>query len=191
MRENTNLPTILPNNPQHAQIQPPQTKTPFPEMPIRRLEIRASRFALRLDVPAPAALVGDQRQAQTFRDAGDEIPVRGDGAQPVADAEVAALQVLQRVFDAGRGGGEEDVGFADGEGGGGGAVCVFHGFQWVVSVWFMGFTGSLIFPFFEMMCIRRGVKFCCVVDGGFAGLLFGSGPFVWCWTLRPFTTPQY
>lgn len=70
-------------------------------MPIRRLEVSASRFALRLDVPAPAALVGDQRQAQTFRDAGDEIPVRGDGAQPVSDAEVAALQVLQRVFDAG------------------------------------------------------------------------------------------
>ena len=83
-------------------------------MSIRRLEVRAARLGLWPDVPAAAPLVGDQRQAQRARNPRDELAVGRDGAQPVADAEVAALERLQRVLDRRRGGGEEDVGFSDG-----------------------------------------------------------------------------
>ena len=42
------------------QIQPPTAERPFPSMSIRTFEISAARLEVRGDVPAAAALVGDE-----------------------------------------------------------------------------------------------------------------------------------
>lgn len=175
------IPSPTPHNPQHAQIQPPQTKPPLAEVPVRRLEVRAPRLALRVHVPAAAALVGHERQPQRFRDARDESAVRRDAAQSVADAEVAALERVQGVAQAGGGGGEEENAFGEGvghdfssdvlwggkkrEGRGGTKGC------WMLSRW----LGLLLRCVDGVKFSRRWCALWVVRVDGFAGVGFTTG----------------
>ena len=59
VKKSKNSPSLPTHNLQNPQVQPPQTKAPLPKMPIRRLEIRTPTFDGGVNVPAPAALVGD------------------------------------------------------------------------------------------------------------------------------------
>jgi hypothetical protein len=56
-------PIVVPNDFKEMQIQPPRTKLPNTSMPICALEIRASTFILRINVPAAASFVRDQGSA--------------------------------------------------------------------------------------------------------------------------------
>lgn len=58
------------------QIQPPRAKLPRPLMPIRTLEIRTRLLGSRRHIPAPAALIRNQRPRPIcFFHAGDECRV--------------------------------------------------------------------------------------------------------------------
>jgi hypothetical protein len=54
------LPATLPSNLENLEIEPTETKLPDPSMPIRTLEIDATGFARRIDIPTATAFVGNE-----------------------------------------------------------------------------------------------------------------------------------
>ena len=94
------------------QVQPPSTKLPRTLVPVCALKVRAVDFILRLDVPAPTSLVGDERTlGKGLAGAQDELGVGADGREAVVDGEVAAAERAEEVGDGGLGLGlgEDDV----------------------------------------------------------------------------------
>lgn len=65
------------------QIQASTAECPLTSMSIRALEIGASGFEGRRDVPAAAALVGDKREGEERMEVTDEGGVMGDGGEAV------------------------------------------------------------------------------------------------------------
>lgn len=57
-------------------------------MPVRALEVGAAALGRGIDVPRPAALVGDDGQLQGRGDVGDKGGIGGDGVEAVADGAV-------------------------------------------------------------------------------------------------------
>lgn len=75
------------------QVQPPAAELPLPRVAIGALEVRTAALLCGLDVPAPAALVGDERPvAERGGDGGDEGGVAEDGAQAVVRGERLLLE---------------------------------------------------------------------------------------------------
>ncbi len=77
-------------------IQPPRAKLPHARVAVRALEVRRRRLNIRVDVPAPAALVGHERETHS---GGNDVPHKGgillDGPQAVRDGQVGALEVAE------------------------------------------------------------------------------------------------
>lgn len=61
-------------------------------MPVCGFEVRAPLLSFGRDVPAPASLVGDERELVRSGDFVDEIGIAGDGAEAVGDGEVGAFE---------------------------------------------------------------------------------------------------
>lgn len=73
------LPASISNDIQNLQIQPPQTETPLTHMSICTFEISTPCLLVRWDIPAAAALVGDQWKVVGCGDGGGECRILSDG----------------------------------------------------------------------------------------------------------------
>ena len=123
------LPSAVACNLQDVQVQPAQTKAPLSVVAIGALEIRASGFLSRRDVPAAAALVGKNRNgiwllslalarvkmavdmvrirvfdigcpAELGSDILNVCSITGDTAEAVGYAEGGLVQLCQLLIDA-------------------------------------------------------------------------------------------
>ena len=65
------------------QIQSPAAESPLTRMSIGALEIGASGFEGRRDVPAAAAFVGDEREGEEGMEVTNEGGIMGDGGKAV------------------------------------------------------------------------------------------------------------
>ena len=102
-------PSTLPDQIQKMQIQPPQAHAPLPRMAVGGFEVDAAGFEGGGNVPAAAALVGDDGEGGVLGEggAGDEVGVVGDGVQARGEGLVAAVERGGQGVDVG--GGEDEV----------------------------------------------------------------------------------
>lgn len=68
---------------EQLQVQPAEAKVPLPRMTIGAFEIGTASLNSRWDIPTPAALIGNQRQAIMPRHLLHKGRVRLDGLQSV------------------------------------------------------------------------------------------------------------
>ena len=74
------------------QIQSPAAESPLTGMTIRALEIGAGGLEGRRDVPAAAALIGDEREGEEGMEITDEGGVMGDGGEALGAGGCGAVQ---------------------------------------------------------------------------------------------------
>ena len=77
------LPIVIPNDIEQVQVQTPPAKCPLAGMSIGAFEVCASGFDGRRNVPAAAALVGDQGEFMRYLNALDEDRVLNDRIEAV------------------------------------------------------------------------------------------------------------
>lgn len=87
------LPIVIPDYSKQVQVQPPPAEGPLPSMSIGALEVCASGFDGRKNVPAAAALVGDQGEIMCGLNVLDEYQVLNNRLKAVEAGCRGAMKV--------------------------------------------------------------------------------------------------
>lgn len=80
---------------EQVQVQAPRAEVPLARVAVGALEVRRPGLGLRVDVPAAAPLVRDERAAERVGHLIDEVRVLSDRAQTVGYGQVRPLEVRQ------------------------------------------------------------------------------------------------
>lgn len=86
----TYVPLVLRDDIEEVQIQPAKTERPLADMPIRALEVGASSFEARRDVPAAATLVRDDGKTEVRSGMLRKFRVVDDRMKSIVDRKIGS-----------------------------------------------------------------------------------------------------